>query len=150
MHVMREFENSKQNNLGIPLPRGRVRFYRRDDDGQLEFTGENTIDHTPRDENVRVFTGNAFDLVGERRQVDFSIDNTRRILDESFEIKVRNRKEEETVEIRVVEHILRKSAWEITKASHEYIKKDSMTIEFRVRVKPGDEEIITYSVHYTW
>jgi len=147
---MREFENSKENGLGIPLPKGRVRFYRRDDDGQLEFTGENTIDHTPRDEKVRVYAGNAFDLVGERRQVNFKTDDVRHMADESFEIQVRNRKEKETVEIRVVEHLYRKGNWEITEASHEYNKMDSRTIEFRVVVDPDKEQVLTYTVHYMW
>ena len=69
--VMREFDNSDANHLGVPLPKGRVRFYRRDQDGQVEFTGENEIDHTPKDETVRVYTGNAFDITGERRQTRF-------------------------------------------------------------------------------
>ncbi len=150
VRVMREFDNSKENSLGIPLPKGRVRFYRRDDDGQLEFTGENTIDHTPRDEKVRVYTGNAFDLVGERRQVDFKIENVRRIADESFEIKLRNHKEKEAVEVRVVEHLYRRRNWEITKASQDYTKTDSQTIEFRVVVDPDEEQVLTYTVHYTW
>jgi len=150
VRVMREFENSKENGLGIPLPKGRVRFYRRDDDGQLEFTGENTIDHTPRDEKVRVYAGNAFDLVGERRQVNFKTDDVRHMADESFEIQVRNRKEKETVEIRVVEHLYRKGNWEITEASHEYNKMDSRTIEFRVVVDPDKEQVLTYTVHYMW
>jgi len=150
VRVMREFKNSESNNLGIPLPKGRIRFYRRDDDGQLEFTGENTIDHTPRDETVRVYTGNAFDLVGERRQVNFRTDNARRVADESFEIKLRNHKENQSVEIRIVEHLYRRRNWEITKASHDYTKTDSQTIEFRVVVDPDKEEVITYTVHYTW
>ena len=150
VRVMCEFENSQANNLGIPLPRGRVRFYRRDEDGQLEFTGENTIGHTPRDEKVRVYTGNAFDLVGERRQVDFRTDNVRRMADESFEIRVRNRKESQAVEIRIVEHLYRNRNWEITEASREYAKTDSQTIEFRVVVAPAKEEVVTYTVHYTW
>jgi len=150
VRVMREFKNSEENSLGIPLPKGRVRFYRRDDDGQLEFTGENTIDHTPRDETVRVYTGNAFDLVGERQQVNFRTDNVRRVADESFEIKVRNHKENQSVEIRVVEHLYRKRNWEITKASHDYTKTDSQAIEFRVAVDPDKEQVITYTVHYTW
>ncbi|MGD2095064.1 MAG: hypothetical protein PVH77_08675, partial [Phycisphaerales bacterium] len=105
--VMKEFENSEENNLGIPLPRGVVRFYRRDDDGQLEFTGENIIDHTPKDETVRVYTGNAFDLVGERKRTHYQIDTGADWLDEAFEIKLRNRKEKGSVEIRVVEHLYR-------------------------------------------
>src|SRR3984893_4493031 len=72
--VMREFANSEANHLGMPLPKGRVRFYRRNDDGQIEFTGENVIDHTPRDETLRIYTGNAFDLTGERRRTDFELD----------------------------------------------------------------------------
>ena len=70
--VMREFVNSEANHLGMPLPKGRVRFYRRDTDGQLEFTGEDAIDHTPRDERIRVFTGAAFDIAGERKRTVFA------------------------------------------------------------------------------
>ena len=71
--VMREFVNSEANHLGMPLPKGRVRFYRRDQDGQLEFTGENEIDHTAKDETIRVYTGNAFDIAGERRQTHYQM-----------------------------------------------------------------------------
>ena len=102
--VMREFVNSEANHLGMPLPAGRLRFYRQDADGQLEFTGENDIKHTPRDETIRVYTGDAFDIMGERRRTDYRIDVSRRMLDESFEIKLRNHKKE-PVEVRVVEHL---------------------------------------------
>ena len=148
--IMKECENSEENHLGIPLPRGIVRFYRRDDDGQLEFTGENIIDHTPRDETVRVYTGNAFDLVGERRRTNYQIDTSNDWLDESFEIKVRNRKEKDTVEFRVVEHLYRWINWEIVEKSDDFIKTDSQTIEFRIQVPAGEEKVITYKVHYTW
>lgn len=150
VRVMREFKNTKANGLGIPLPKGRARFYRRDTDGQLEFTGENTMDHTPKDETVRLFTGNAFDLVGERKRTDYKIDTSHDWLDESFEIKVRNRKENDAVEIRVVEHLYRWISWEITAESDAHIKTDSQTIEFRVTLQPGEEKVITYSVHYSW
>jgi len=76
--VMREFDNAEGNGLGIPLPKGRMRFYRRGDAGQLEFIGESMIDHTPRDEKVRVYTGNAFDLVGERRRTCVLADSPRK------------------------------------------------------------------------
>ncbi len=148
--IMKEFENSGDNNLGIPLPRGIVRFYKRDDDGRLEFTGENIIDHTPKDETVRVYTGNAFDLVGERKRTDYSISTSEDWLDESFEIKVRNRKEKDSVEIRVVEHLYRWINWEIVQKSDDFIKTDSQTIEFRFNLKPGQEKIVTYRVHYSW
>ena len=148
--VMKEFKNSEANHLGIPLPKGRVRFYRRDDDGRLEFTGENLIDHTPRDETVRVYTGDAFDLVGERRRTDYVVDNRGDRLNESFEIKLRNRKEQGSVEIRVIEHLYRWINWEIVQKSDAFIKTDSQTIEFRVQVPAGEEKVITYRAHYTW
>jgi len=148
--VMREFKNSRENHLGIPLPKGRMRFYRQGDDGQLEFVGENTIDHTPRDETVRVYTGDAFDLVGERRRTAYNIDTERNGLDESFEIRVRNRKERGSVEVRVVEHLYRWINWEIVEKSDPFTKVDSQTVEFRVQVPAGEERVITYKAHYTW
>jgi hypothetical protein len=148
--VMKEFKNTKENRLGVPLPRGRVRFYRQDDDGRLEFTGENTIDHTPRDETIRVYTGDAFDLVGERIRTDYKIDTRAQWLDEAFEIKLRNRKETGTVEVRVVEHLYRWINWEIVEKSDTFLKTDSQTIEFRIQVPAGEERTVTYKVHYTW
>jgi len=147
--VMREFRNSEANHLGTPLPKGRVRFYRRSDDGQIEFTGENTIDHTPKDETIRFYTGNAFDLAGERRRVDYSVDNGRRTATESFEIKVRNHKKE-PVEVRVVEHLYRGQNWDIASKSDEYKKTDSHTIEFPVTIAADAEKVVTYAAHYTW
>jgi hypothetical protein len=141
--------NSADNNLGMPLPRGRVRFYRQDDNGDLEFVGENTIDHTPKDENVRVYTGNAFDIVGERLQTDFRIDNNTDWLDESFKITLRNHKKE-SVEVVVVEHLYRWSNWEIRGESMEHTKTDARTIEYRVTLDPDEEKVITYTAHYTW
>ena len=124
--VMREFNNSEANHLGMPLPKGRVRFYRRNDDGQIEFTGENVIDHTPHDEKVRVYTGNAFDLTGERRRTDYRVDTNRQTIDESFEIKVRNHKKE-PVDVRVVEHLYRWITWDISAKSDPYRRTDSKT-----------------------
>ncbi|HTZ95689.1 MAG TPA: hypothetical protein VMB18_04790 [Terriglobales bacterium] len=147
--VMREFRNSEANHLGMPLPKGRLRFYRRNDDGQVEFTGENTIEHTPKDETVRVYTGNAFDLVGERRRTDYTVDTSRRTANESFEIKIRNHKKE-PVEVRVVEHLYRALNWDINSSSTQYNKIDSHTIEFPVTVAPDSEQVITYAAHYTW
>jgi hypothetical protein len=147
--VMREFVNSQANHLGMPLPKGRVRFYRRNDDGQIEFTGENVIDHTPRDETVRIYTGNAFDLAGERRRTNYLIDMGKSTATESFEIKVRNHKKE-PVDIRVVEHLYRALTWDIASSSADYKKTDAHTIEFPVTIAPDGEKTITYTAHYTW
>jgi hypothetical protein len=149
VRVMREFVNAETNHLGIALPKGKLRFYRRDADGQMEFVGEDMIDHTPRNETIRVTTGNAFDLVGERKQTNFRVDSGDKWMDESFEIKLRNRKQE-PVEFRVVEHLYRWSSWDITAKSDDFKKTDSQTIEFRVPVKPDEERAVTYTVHYSW
>ena len=147
--VMREFKNSEANHLGIPLPKGRVRFYKQDNDKQLEFTGENLIDHTPKDETVRIYTGNAFDLVGERRRTNFKVDSNNHWIDESFEIKLRNHKKE-AVEIRVVEHLFRWYTWEIAQKSDPFVKTNAQTAEFRIPLKPDEEKTLTYTVHYSW
>ena len=167
--VIREFTNSVANHLGLPLPKGRVRVYRRNSDGQMEFTGENTIKHTPRGELVRIFTGNAFDLVGERKRTEFkeSISGPAAVdpntglplerpgpggpptMDESFEIHLRNRKGG-AVEIRVVEHLYRWVNWQITARSDPFTKTDAQTIEFRLPLEPDAERTITYTVHYWW
>jgi hypothetical protein len=148
--VQREFKNAETNQLGIALPAGKLRFYRRDSDGQLQFVGENTIDHTPRDETIRVTTGDSFDLVGERKQTNFRVDTGDKWIDETFEIKLRNHKKYAPVEIRMVEHLYRWSNWDITAKSDDFTKKDSQTIEFRIPVKPDEERIVTYTVHYSW
>ncbi|HEY4953215.1 MAG TPA: DUF4139 domain-containing protein [Verrucomicrobiae bacterium] len=147
--VKREFRNAETNHLGIALPAGKLRFYRRDTDGQLQFVGEDTIDHTPRNETIRVTTGNSFDLVGERKQTNFHVDTGAKWIDETFEIKLRNRKKE-PVEIRVVEHLYRWSNWQITAKSDDFKKTDAQTIEFHVPVQPDDEKTVSYTVHYSW
>jgi hypothetical protein len=148
--VMREFVNSQQNGLGIPLPKGRTRFYRRDDaDGRLEFTGENLIDHTPKDETVRIYTGDAFDVVGERKRTDYQVHNGQRQMEEAFEIKVRNKKDA-AIEVRVFERLYRWINWQVIQKSHDFVKVDAQSIEFRVQVPAGGENVVTYRVRYDW
>ena len=148
--IYREIENTEENGLGMPLPAGRVRFYREDTDGALEFVGENEIEHTPRNETLRIYTGNAFDLVGERRRTDFQRDNRHNTITESFEIKVRNRKQDESVTIAVVEPLYRWYTWEIVEYSAPFEQLDSQTIRFPTPVDPDEEVVITYTVKYTW
>ncbi|NBV35105.1 MAG: hypothetical protein EBR81_15260 [Proteobacteria bacterium] len=125
-----------------------LRVYRKDGD-QLEFVGEDRLDHTPRNEKVQVKLGNAFDLVGERKRTDFQLDTARKTLDESFEIKVRNQGKK-TVEIHVVEHFVRTTSWKLTKKSHDFRSSDSHTMESVVPVPPEGETVVTYTVRYTW
>ena len=147
--TMREFKNTEANGLGLPLPKGRVRFYRRDADGQLEFTGENVIDHTPRDETLRVYTGSAFDLTGERKRLAFRVDSSHDTCDEWFEIRLRNHKKE-TTEIRVVEHLYRWTNGEVVDNSDPFVQTDAQTVEFRVQLAPDEEKVVNYKVHYSW
>ena len=149
VQVYREFKNSEVNKLGMALPKGKVRFYTQDGDRQLEFVGENRIDHTPKDEVIRVLTGNSFDLVGEHRMTNNTEDGANRVATQSFEIKVRNRKKE-PVEIHVVEHAARGGNWTLTAQSQPHEKKDATTFEFRVPLQPNEEKTVTYTIRYTW
>ena len=147
--VMEEFKNADVNHLGIPLPKGKLRFYRRDTDGHLEFVGENVIDHTPKDETIRVYTGNSFDIRGERKRTNYHVDSRQNWMDESFEIRVRNHKKE-PVEVRVVEHLYRWSNWKLIEQSDTSRKTDAQTVEFPITVAPDGERVVTYTVHYSW
>jgi hypothetical protein len=98
---------------------------------------------------VRLYTGNAFDLVGERRQTSFRLDTNGHWADESFEIKVRNHKDE-LVNVRVVEHMYGWVQWQISSSSIKYKRTDASTLEFRPAISLDGEATITYTVHYTW
>lgn len=147
--VTLEFKNSKENSLGLPLPKGRVRVYKKDTDGAQELIGEDSIDHTPKDEQVRIKMGHAFDLVGERKRANFSSDTAKRTFTESFEISLRNHKEESAT-ITVREHLYRWTNWKVTESSQKFTKIDAQTIEFEVPVPKNGESTVTYTVKYTW
>ena len=146
--VMLEFKNSEANKLGMPLPKGTIRVYKADADGSNQFIGEDNIDHTPKDEMIRLNIGNAFDVVGERTQTNFTKVNDRTI-EETYQIKLRNHKTE-AVEVRVVEHLFRWSNWQILKSNQDYTKTDAQTIEFRIKVAPDGESTVNYTVRYSW
>ncbi|MGC9334057.1 MAG: DUF4139 domain-containing protein, partial [Anaerolineae bacterium] len=147
--VMLEFTNGEEQGLGVPLPKGTLRVYKEDVDGSTLLVGEDAIDHTPKDEQIRLYVGDAFDIVGERIQTDFQVDYDDDWMEESFEITLRNHKDED-IEVRVVEHMFRWSQWEIEESSHEYEKTDAQTIEFRVPVEADGETVVTYTVLYEW
>ena len=135
--VMEEFKNAEVNHLGIALPKGKLRFYRRDTDGHLEFVGENVIDHTPKDETIRIFTGNSFDIVGERKRTNFTLDSHRNVATESLEIKVRNHKDS-PVEERMREPLYRRNQWAIRKSSEKLLRETTNTQHVQETIeKPG-------------
>ena len=145
-----EFRNDKSLGLGVPLPAGRIRVSQVDDaDGSLEFIGEDRIDHTPREELVRVRLGSAFDVVGERRQVDFAVDTRGRWLEEEIEVKVRNRKNE-PVDVQIVEPMYRGAKWKMLRQSQEFTKLDARNLQFTTRIVKDGEAVVRYRVRYTW
>lgn len=143
------FRNEEKSGLGVPLPKGKIRVYKRDDDGKEQFIGEDQIDHTPKDEELRLYLGNAFDIVGERAQKDFKSIASGRVVEETIEIKVRNHKNE-PVEVMVYEHPWRWSQWEIVKSNKEWEKVDQSTLKFPVKIAKDGETVVSYTIRYTW
>lgn len=142
--------NTGEEGVDAQLPRGTVRMYQADVDGSPLLIGEDFIDHTPKGEDVTLTIGDAFDLVGERKQTDFNRIGEK-VIEETYEIELRNQKESEDVEIRVVEHLSRGTDWEITSASPEgFEKTDSHTIEWTVPVPAKGKATVTYTVRYSF
>ncbi len=143
------FKNDEKSGLGMSLPKGKVRVYKRDDDGKEQFAGENEIDHTPKDEEIKLYLGNAFDLVGERVQKEFRVVVSGHVVEETFEIKLRNHKTE-PVEIVVYEHPWRWNEWDIKASTDTWDKVDQTTIRFPMKLQKDEEKTITYTIRYNW
>lgn len=145
-----KFRNDEASGLGIPLPSGRIRVSQLDPDGgTLEFIGEDVIDHTPKNEDVLVRMGSAFDIVGERTQENFRVDASAQWMEETIKVTLRNHKDE-AVRVLVKENLFRWVNWEILEASHEYEKQDARTVHFPVEVAADGEVTVRYTVRYTW
>jgi hypothetical protein len=142
VQVVLKMENSEAKGLGKPLPKGIVRVYQPDSEGQLQFLGEDQIDHTPKGAKIKVTVGNAFDVVGKRTQTGFEqvSNNVQRT---SYEIELNNSKPQ-AQDVTVVEHFF--GDWEITKSSDKYEKTDASTVEFRVSVPANGTKTISYTV----
>jgi hypothetical protein len=143
------FKNDERSGLGMPLPKGKVRVYKRNEEGREQFIGEDQIDHTPKDEEVKLYLGNAFDVVGERAQKDFKTYASGHIIEETIEIKVRNHKEK-AVEVQVYEHPWRWSQWELVKSNADWTKVDQTTLRFPVKIARGGEAVVNYTIRYSW
>lgn len=143
--VVVEFENKENNNLGIPMPKGKVRVMK-SDGKSIEFVGEDMIDHTPREEKVKLKIGDAFDVVVEETQTEHKKISDR-VNEQSFEIKIKNRKKEDIVVD--VERYLGLN-WELLSSSIEHQKKDAQNITFKVPVKKNDETTLKFRVRYSY
>ena len=139
-----EVVNSEANHLGMPLPKGNVRVYKRDKDGALQFIGEDEIDHTPRDEKIRVLLGNAFDVVGQWQQTNVErVSNT--VHRERYQVKLRNHKDL-PITVTVIQHAY--GYWKIIDASAKSNQRDSHTFEFDVDFPANGEADLTYGVEF--
>jgi hypothetical protein len=147
--VREEIRNTVANHLGMPLPAGRLRLYRRETAGQMQFVGEGMVPHTPPEQHFEIVSGDAFDLTAARRQTDFHVDQAAHTIDETFEIKLFNQKPQ-PVTIHAVEHMNRCENWEISQKTVDFTKRDSATVDFPVLVPSKGESTLTYTVHYTW
>ncbi len=146
VNIVLEVKNSKENNMGMPLPKGKIRVYKLDETGSQQFIGEDMIDHTPRDEKIRLYIGDAFDVVGDYKRTDYK-KIASNVIEESFEVVIRNHKDA-AVEVKVVDHVW--SDWDVTQKSHEFTKKDAHTIEFPVKVPANGETKVTYTIRTKW
>lgn len=137
-----KFKNSEENHLGMPLPAGILRLYKQDSKGSLQFVGEDNIEHTPKDEEVKVKVGEAFDVVAGRRQTDFK-QLTTRMYESAWELTLRNHKEE-PVRVGIIEPL--QGSWQIVEQSHPSRKLDAFTVRFDVDVPKDGEVKVTYRV----
>jgi hypothetical protein len=138
--VFIEVVNKKEHNLGIPLPKGILRVYKHDADGSLQFVGEDQIQHTPKDEKIKVKLGDAFDVVASRKQMSWE-KIAKNITEVSFDISLRNHKKED-ITVKVVEHL--SGDWKILESSHDFKKIDVSSFSFDVPVKKDSEAKLTY------
>jgi hypothetical protein len=144
--VTLELTNSQSSGLGMPLPKGIVRVYKKDKSGAEQFVGEDSIDHTPKDEKVRLHVGDAFDVVADRTQTDYKV-NSPHESESSWTVSIRNRKEED-VTVTVREPM--GGDWKLLTSSLPGKKVDAGTLEFEVPVPKGKEVKLTYRVSVRW
>ncbi len=144
VRVLLEFKNSEDNGLGRALPAGKVRMYKEDSAADLQFIGEDMIDHTPKDEDVELYLGNAFDVKVERVQKD-ARKITDKVREDDFEVSIRNHKDV-PVTVRLVEHP--QGYWEVTKTSHPFEKTEANRIQFEIPVEADGEVVVSYTIRY--
>jgi hypothetical protein len=142
VQIVLKIDNSKADGLGIPLPSGTVKVYQHDSEEQLQFIGEDQIDHTPIGKKIKVTVGNAFDIIGERTLTDFEQVNNN-ISRTSYQIVLNNNKSG-AQNVTVVEHFY--GNWKIIKNFDKYEKIDAFTVEFRVSVPANGTKTIFYTV----
>ncbi len=148
IQVKIEFENTEENKLGIALPKGKVRVFKKDPaDENLEFVGEDEIDHTPRKEKLLLYIGNAFDIVPEYKMLDSK--RGPRTRTETHQVELRNRKDT-PIEVCVDEKFMKWANWQITDNSLPFEKYDAYTARFKVKIAADSTETVKYTVRQWW
>jgi len=146
VNVFYKFKNDQKSNLGMPLPAGTVRVYQADSKGAVQFAGENTIRHTPKDEDVRVYVGDAFDVVCERKQMDYK-KLASNLAEFEYQITLRNHKDS-AVGVEVREPV--GGDWEVVNSNYKWTKLDATTIGFSIPVEKDSAATLDYRVRVKW
>ena len=144
--VFLEIANKEQHRLGMPLPKGTIRVYKAASDGSLQFIGEDIIDHTPKDEKVKIKMGEAFDVVGERTQRDWK-KIAWNVYETEWDVQIRNHKKED-VQVTIIEPV--PGDWEVIKTSHPYEKAEAHTLKYVVTIPKDDKVTVNYRVRMRW
>lgn len=146
VQVKLRFKNSKETGLGMPLPAGRIRIFKADDDGSRILLGEDRIKHTPIEEELNITVGNAFDIAAEERTMNQNRISSK-VEDRDMEIEIRNRKDE-AVTIEIVKKLY--GFWEILESDFKYEKKDANTIKFAIKARANEKVVVKYKVRYNY
>jgi hypothetical protein len=140
--VYLDIKNATEHRLGVPLPKGKVRVYKADASGSQQFVGEDWIDHTPKDERVKIKMGDAFDLVGERTQKDFR-KIAPHLYEVEWEIALRNHKKADQT-VTVIEPV--PGDWQVVTSTHAWEKPEAHTLKFQIPVTKEGASKLTYRV----
>jgi hypothetical protein len=140
--VLLELKNSKEHRLGVPLPKGKVRVYKADSGGSQQFIGEDWIDHTPKDERVKIKLGDAFDVVGERTQKEWRKLGAG-LWEVEWEILLRNHKGQEQT-VTVIEPV--PGDWQVLHSTHAFEKPEAHTLRFSIPVPKEGAARLVYRV----
>jgi hypothetical protein len=144
--VYYKFRNEEKSGLGMPLPAGNVRVYQKDSKGGVLFGGEDRINHTPKDEDINIHIGNAFDVVAERKQTDFKKIATN-VYEMEFEITLRNHKDT-PITVQCNEPI--GGSWEILSSSYKFTKTAAWAAQFNVPIEKNATSVLKYRIRVTY
>jgi hypothetical protein len=144
--VYLDMQNSERNRLGMPLPKGIFRVYKEDSEGAQQFVGEDRIDHTPRDERIRIKVGEAFDVVADRRQVEYTVISSC-VSESSWQIRIPHHKDS-AAEAQLFEPV--GGDWEILSSSQPVDRLDANTFRFTVAVAARGETVVDYRIRVRW